>query len=150
MGQVQSEVVNQTQMEQSSSSSNISQPATSMESLIAEAVAYGDDENKSLDVKAQKALECPCIADLRSGPCGVQFSEAFLCFLKSTSEEKGSDCVHPFVALQNCIKANPDAFSKEVLEDEVKEEEPPHEIKVIPPEWSREPKRPKPKPKPKL
>lgn len=37
---------------------------------------------------AQKALECPCIADLRSGPCGFQFSEAFLCFLKSTSEEK--------------------------------------------------------------
>ncbi|KAK1556177.1 hypothetical protein Q3G72_000124 [Acer saccharum] len=150
MGQVQSEAVDQTQMEQSSSSSNITQPATSMESLIAEAVAYGDDENESLDAKAQKALECPCIADLRSGPCGVQFSEAFLCFLKSTSEEKGSDCVHPFVALQNCIKANPDAFSKEVLEDdEVKkeEEEPPHEIRVIPPVWSKEPKSPKPKPK---
>ncbi|KAK0575386.1 hypothetical protein LWI29_038266 [Acer saccharum] len=148
MGQVQSEAVDQTQMEQSSSSSNITQPATSMESLIAEAVAYGDDENESLDAKAQKALECPCIADLRSGPCGVQFSEAFLCFLKSTSEEKGSDCVHPFVALQNCIKANPDAFSKEVLEDdEVKkeEEEPPHEIRVIPPVWSKELKSPKPK-----
>lgn len=43
---------------------------------------------QSLDVKAQKALECPCIADLRSGPCGEQFSEAFLCFLKITSEEK--------------------------------------------------------------
>ncbi|TXG57437.1 hypothetical protein EZV62_018750 [Acer yangbiense] len=107
MGQVQSEAVDQTQMEQSSSSSNITQPATSMESLIAEAVAYGDDENE------------------------------------------GSDCVHPFVALQNCIKANPDAFSKEVLEDDEvkKEEEPPHEIKVIPPVWSKEPKSPKPKPK---
>ncbi|KAH7571197.1 hypothetical protein ACOSP7_019841 [Xanthoceras sorbifolium] len=148
MGQVQSEAVDQTQSEQSSSS-NHSQPATSMESLIAEAAAYGNDENGSLDAKAQKALECPCIADLRSGPCGVQFSEAFLCFLKSTSEEKGSDCVHPFVALQNCIKANPDAFSKDVFEeDEVKEEEePPHEYKVIPPEWSEEPKSPKPKPK---
>lgn len=43
---------------------------------------------QSLDAKAQKALECPCIADLRSGPCGDQFSLAFVCFLKSTAEEK--------------------------------------------------------------
>lgn len=43
---------------------------------------------QSLDAKAQKALECPCIADLRSGPCGLQFSEAFVCYLKSTVEEK--------------------------------------------------------------
>ncbi|KAJ8759266.1 hypothetical protein K2173_006786 [Erythroxylum novogranatense] len=85
-----------------------------MESLIEEAIAYGSDKNESLEVKAQKALECPCIADLRNGPCGAQFSDAFLCFLKSTAEEKGSDCVHPFVALQNCIKANPNAFSKDI------------------------------------
>ncbi|KAJ0037878.1 hypothetical protein Pint_21945 [Pistacia integerrima] len=112
-----------------------------------EAAAYGDDENESLDAKAQKALECPCIADLRKGPCGEQFSEAFLCFLKSTSEEKGSDCVHPFVALQNCIKANPNAFSKDILdEDEVKkEEEPPPSptYKIYPPLWSRGPQSPK-------
>jgi hypothetical protein len=43
---------------------------------------------QNVEEMAQKALECPCIADLRSGPCGFQFSEAFLCFLKSTSEEK--------------------------------------------------------------
>lgn len=45
---------------------------------------------QSIDAKAQKALECPCIADLRKGSCGSQFSEAFLCFLKSTAEEKVS------------------------------------------------------------
>lgn len=96
----------------------------SLDSLIAEAAAYGDnDTDQSLEAKAQKALECPCIAHLRSGPCGVQFSDAFVCFLKSTSEEKGSDCVNPFVALQKCIKANPDAFAKEVLEDDKEEEE---------------------------
>jgi len=43
---------------------------------------------QSVEAMAQKALECPCIADLRTGSCGSQFSEAFLCFLKSTSEEK--------------------------------------------------------------
>ncbi|KAF6153405.1 hypothetical protein GIB67_003595 [Kingdonia uniflora] len=116
----------------------------SIEALIAEATAFGDDENESLDAKAQKALECPCIAELRKGPCGTQFSEAFVCFLKSTAEEKGSDCVNPFVALQNCIKENPDAFSKDVLDEEEsdkeEEQQPAQEYKIIPPSWSKEPK----------
>ncbi|KAH7521278.1 hypothetical protein FEM48_Zijuj07G0016000 [Ziziphus jujuba var. spinosa] len=112
---------------------------------VREAAAYGNDGNESLDAKAQKALECPCIADLRSGPCGAQFSEAFLCFLKSTAEEKGSDCVNPFVALQNCSKANPDAFSKDVLEeDEVKnEQEENQQLRIIPPLWTKESQTPK-------
>ncbi|RYQ94488.1 hypothetical protein Ahy_B08g089402 isoform B [Arachis hypogaea] len=38
--------------------------------------------------KVQRALKCPCIADLQTGPCGFQFSEAFFCFLNSTAEEK--------------------------------------------------------------
>ncbi|KAJ9190635.1 hypothetical protein P3X46_001816 [Hevea brasiliensis] len=152
MGQAQSEVastpepeVDQTQSQLSSSvTPHNSRPDTPMESLIAEAVAYGNNENESLDAKAQRALECPCIADLRNGPCGIQFSDAFLCFLKSTAEEKGSDCVHPFVALQNCIKAKPDAFSKDILEEEVKKEEKPaQEYRIIPPKWSRESPSPK-------
>lgn len=51
---------------------------------------------------------------------------------------QGSDCVSPFIALQNCIKANPDAFSKDVLEDESEEEEKVQDYKIIPPSWSRE------------
>ncbi|KAJ4972566.1 hypothetical protein NE237_005740 [Protea cynaroides] len=105
------------QGKQDASVRNNPQP-TSMEALLAEATAFGDDENLSLDAKAQKALECPCVDGLRKGPCGDQFSKAFVCFLKSTAEEKGSDCVHPFVALQNCIKANPDAFPKDVLDED--------------------------------
>ncbi|CAL0335176.1 unnamed protein product [Lupinus luteus] len=114
---------------------------TSLDSILAEAAAYGneDPDSESIEAKAQKALECPCVADLRSGACGSQFSEAFLCFLKSTAEEKGSDCVHPFVALQSCIKANPNAFSKDILgEDESQEVEPIPEYKIIPPRWSKE------------
>lgn len=54
---------------------------------------------------------------------------------------QGSDCVHPFVALQNCIKANPNAFSKDILDDDdevKKEEEPTQEYKIIPPIWAAE------------
>lgn len=111
-------------------------------SLIPEAAAFGEggNENESLEAKAQKALGCPCIADLRNGSCGSQFTETFRCFLMSTPEEKGSDCVHPFVALQSCIKANPSAFSKEILEDEKKEEQQPvqPDHRNIPPLWAKD------------
>ncbi|XP_039137668.1 mitochondrial intermembrane space import and assembly protein 40 homolog [Dioscorea cayenensis subsp. rotundata] len=113
---------------------------TSLEDLIAEATAFGDNnESESLDVKAEKALQCPCVAELRKGPCGTQFSEAFVCFIKSTAEEKGSDCVHPFIALQNCIKANPNAFSEDVLEEDSKDVEV-EEHRIIPPKWAKESK----------
>ncbi|XP_006360851.1 mitochondrial intermembrane space import and assembly protein 40 [Solanum tuberosum] len=150
MGQVQSEAIDN--QSKSTSAADDSQPR-SLDSLIAEAAAYGEDgENESIDEKARKALECPCIAHLRAGPCGNQFSDAFLCFLKSTAEEKGSDCVSPFVALQSCIKANPNAFSKDVLDedddvrkqDEVKTEETPKQgYRIIPPIWSVESKKTK-------
>ncbi|KAM3339015.1 mitochondrial intermembrane space import and assembly protein 40 [Capsicum galapagoense] len=159
MGQVQSEAIDNESQSVSSNSTKHSisaddSPPPSLDSLIAEAAAYGEDgENESIDEKARKALECPCIAHLRAGPCGNQFSDAFLCFLKSTAEEKGSDCVSPFVALQSCIKANPNAFSKDVLEedgddvkkqDEVKTEETPkQEYRIIPPIWAEESKRTK-------
>ncbi|GFS39692.1 Cox19-like CHCH family protein [Actinidia rufa] len=151
MGQVQSSDVAEASVDDHRQQSlspvaddNSTQPP-SMESLLAEAAAFGENENGSLDEKAQKALECPCIADLRNGPCGSQFSEAFLCFLKSTAEEKGSDCVRPFVNLQSCIKANPNAFAKDILEDDEveKEEEPTREYKIHPPIWSVEPRSPK-------
>lgn len=147
MGQAQSTGAEEDQSSQTSSTSPSTQssPQPSLDSLIAEAAAYGDESgSESLEAKAQKALECPCIAHLRSGPCGVQFSDAFVCFLKSTAEEKGSDCVNPFVALQKCIKANPDAFSNDVLEeDEVKKEEKPSaKYTIKPPLWSDESKTP--------
>ncbi|PIN02988.1 hypothetical protein CDL12_24488 [Handroanthus impetiginosus] len=148
MGQAESAIAVEDKSSLTTSTSTATQdsPQPSLDSLIAEAAAYGDeDDNESLEAKAQKALECPCIAHLRSGPCGVQFSDAFVCFLKSTAEEKGSDCVNPFVALQNCIKANSDAFSKDVLEeDDIKKEEKPsspHNFR--PPVWSNESKAPK-------
>nr|CAD1844357.1 unnamed protein product [Ananas comosus var. bracteatus] len=120
-------------------------PPPSMEALVSEAMAFGEDgSEESLDAKVQKALECPCVAGLRSGPCGAQFTEAFACFLRSTAEEQGSDCVSPFIALQNCIKANPNAFSKDVLDEEEEDNESGQEDKkmsnyrIKAPSWSRE------------
>ncbi|XP_066343289.1 mitochondrial intermembrane space import and assembly protein 40 homolog isoform X1 [Miscanthus floridulus] len=160
-------------------------PPSSLEALAAEAMSFDEnDTEESIDVKVQKALDCPCVADLKNGPCGGQFVDAFSCFLRSTEEEKGvpsaessrsvrglgkgvsgkpyprlcnarrlrlepgtfrsqagSDCVKPFIALQDCIKANPEAFSKEILEEEENDEEAEKSnLKVRAPSWSRESK----------
>ncbi|KAL6651081.1 hypothetical protein ACP70R_010006 [Stipagrostis hirtigluma subsp. patula] len=115
--------------------------SSSLEALAAEAMAFDEDDNESIDLKVQKALDCPCVADLKNGPCGGQFVNAFSCFLRSTEEEKGSDCVKPFIALQDCIKSNPEAFSKEVLEEEENDEEAEKSnLKVRAPAWSKESK----------
>ncbi|GJM85634.1 hypothetical protein PR202_ga02105 [Eleusine coracana subsp. coracana] len=117
---------------------------------------------QSIDVKVQKALECPCLDDLKKGPCGSPFIDAFSCYLKSTKEEKvefipaeflvnnnslvglalqGSDCVNPFIAFQHCIKENKETFIKEILEEEENDDEADKSnTKVLPPAWSREPK----------
>lgn len=47
--------------------------------------------------------------------------------------------MNPFVALQNCIKAFPDAFSKEILGDDTKKEEKAaEEYRIHPPIWCNE------------
>ncbi|BAF15283.1 mitochondrial intermembrane space import and assembly protein 40 homolog [Oryza sativa Japonica Group] len=129
-------------VEAAPSSSPSPAPApSSLEALAAEAMSFDEDGNESIDVKVQKALDCPCVAELKNGPCGSQFVDAFSCFLKSTEEEKGSDCVKPFIALQDCIKINPEAFSKEILEEEENDEEAEKSnLKVRAPAWSRESK----------
>ncbi|CAN6249450.1 unnamed protein product, partial [Urochloa humidicola] len=146
MGQVQSQSASPA--EESSppavepSSPSPSPASSSLEALAAEAMSFDEgDTEESIDAKVQKALECPCVADLKTGPCGGPFVDAFSCFLRSTEEEKGSDCVNPFIALQDCIKANPEAFSKEILEEEENDEEADNSnLKVRAPAWSRESK----------
>ena len=43
---------------------------------------------QDLDRKVEEALACPCVADLREGPCGKPFVDAFSCYVKSTAEDK--------------------------------------------------------------
>ncbi|RUS88001.1 hypothetical protein EGW08_004279, partial [Elysia chlorotica] len=44
--------------------------------------------------------ECPCLGGMATGPCGVQFREAFSCFHYSAAEPKGSDCYEAFLTMQ--------------------------------------------------
>lgn len=43
--------------------------------------------------RVSEALACPCVADLKHGPCGAAFVTAFSCFHLSTSQPRGCDCL---------------------------------------------------------
>lgn len=45
-------------------------------------------------------FNCPCLGGMATGPCGVEFREAFSCFHYSEAEPKGSDCYDTFKTMQ--------------------------------------------------
>lgn len=40
--------------------------------------------------------DCPCLGGMAHGPCGDEFREAFSCFVYSTEEPKGVECIDKF------------------------------------------------------
>lgn len=40
--------------------------------------------------------DCPCLGGMAHGPCGEEFKTAFSCFVYSTEEPKGIDCIEKF------------------------------------------------------
>lgn len=48
---------------------------------------------QALDERIAEALDCPCVEDLKSGPCGDLFVRTFTCYQKSRAEPKGCDCL---------------------------------------------------------
>eukprot|EP00850_Spirogloea_muscicola_P024554 SM001040S14114 [mRNA] locus=s1040:201:1445:+ [translate_table: standard] len=66
-------------------------PALTRLTAYAAEIAAGAEAGESeedLEQRARVALECPCVASLRKGPCGAAFSDAFVCFIKSREIEK--------------------------------------------------------------
>lgn len=64
---------------------------------------------------------CPCLGGMATGPCGVEFREAFSCFHYSEAEPKGSDCYDAFKTMQDCMAQYPTVYNQN-LRDEDKEE----------------------------
>jgi len=40
--------------------------------------------------------DCPCLGGMAHGPCGEEFRAAFSCFVYSTEEPKGVECIDKF------------------------------------------------------
>lgn len=55
---------------------------------------------------------CPCLGGMATGPCGVEFREAFSCFHYSEAEPKGSDCYEAFRTMQDCFTQYPTVYNK--------------------------------------
>ncbi|EER25402.1 CHCH domain containing protein [Coccidioides posadasii C735 delta SOWgp] len=66
--------------------------------------------------------DCPCLGGMAHGPCGPEFREAFSCFVYSTEEPKGMDCIDKFKNMQDCFRLHPDVYGSELEEDEVDEQ----------------------------
>ncbi|KAF2502374.1 hypothetical protein BU16DRAFT_521112 [Lophium mytilinum] len=62
--------------------------------------------------------DCPCLGGMADGPCGEQFKAAFSCFVFSTDEPKGMDCIDKFKGMQDCFRAHPDIYGAELEEEE--------------------------------
>jgi len=62
--------------------------------------------------------DCPCLGGMAHGPCGEEFRAAFSCFVYSTEEPKGMDCIEKFKGMQDCFRAHPDIYGAELEEEE--------------------------------
>jgi len=67
--------------------------------------------------------DCPCLGGMAHGPCGLEFREAFSCFVFSEQEPKGIDCVEKFQAMQDCFRRHPEVYSDEIMDDDDDAEE---------------------------
>ncbi|KAF4982205.1 hypothetical protein FZEAL_2089 [Fusarium zealandicum] len=62
--------------------------------------------------------DCPCLGGMADGPCGEDFKTAFSCFVYSTEEPKGMDCIEKFQGMQECFKKYPEIYGAELADDE--------------------------------
>lgn len=53
---------------------------------------------------------CPCLGGMATGPCGVEFRDAFTCFHYSDSDPKGSDCLESFRTMSSCMANYPGVY----------------------------------------
>ncbi|XP_017008665.2 mitochondrial intermembrane space import and assembly protein 40 [Drosophila takahashii] len=61
---------------------------------------------------------CPCLGGMATGPCGVDFREAFSCFQNSTADPKGSDCYDAFTKMRDCFQKYPTVYNKSGGDDD--------------------------------
>ncbi|CAH1114564.1 unnamed protein product [Psylliodes chrysocephalus] len=61
---------------------------------------------------------CPCLGGMATGPCGVEFRNAFSCFHYSDAEPKGSNCYDLFKTMQGCMQKFPTLYNKDLGDDD--------------------------------
>ncbi|EKD18298.1 CHCH domain-containing protein [Drepanopeziza brunnea f. sp. 'multigermtubi' MB_m1] len=67
--------------------------------------------------------DCPCLGGMAHGTCGEEFKAAFSCFVYSTEEPKGVECIEKFKGMQDCFRKHPEEYGSEMEDDEDEVEE---------------------------
>ena len=76
--------------------------------------------------------DCPCLGGMAHGPCGDEFRAAFSCFVYSTAEEKGMDCIPQFQAMQECMEQHPDVYHDDKDEEKSEDTDVTKDINLMP------------------
>ncbi|KAL7914036.1 hypothetical protein GGI35DRAFT_232615 [Trichoderma velutinum] len=77
--------------------------------------------------------DCPCLGGMAHGPCGEEFKTAFSCFVYSTEEPKGMDCIDKFQGMQECFRKYPEIYGSELEEADAAEAEGGEEVAAAAP-----------------
>jgi intermembrane space import and assembly protein 40 len=83
----------------------------------------GEPEGAINPITGEINWDCPCLAEMVKPPCGDNFKAAFSCFVASTTEPKGMDCVDKFKEMQICFKENPDVYGRDGEDDDAFDDE---------------------------
>jgi len=84
---------------------------------------------------------CPCLGGMATGPCGLEFREAFSCFHYSTADPKGSDCRVAFETMQSCMSQYPALYESKGMSADLEDDEIGKEVEQKKPQESSEDKR---------
>lgn len=68
----------------------------SLDSSPGELEEEADQESAFNPETGEINWDCPCLGGMAHGPCGEEFRSAFSCFVYSTEEPKGMDCIDNF------------------------------------------------------
>jgi intermembrane space import and assembly protein 40 len=99
---VQAQLEAQKQKEAASQQQNV-QPSEGGEGGMGGLEAEADQQGAFNPETGEINWDCPCLGGMADGPCGPQFKAAFSCFVYSTDEPKGMDCIDKFKYAQNTI-----------------------------------------------
>lgn len=97
--------------------------AVEREKKAAEEAAAANPQSAVNKETGEINWDCPCLADMVKPPCGDTFKAAFSCFVYSTTEPKGMDCVEKFREMQTCFKEYPEIYGREANDDDDDEDE---------------------------
>ncbi|EEB05198.2 TIM22 inner membrane protein import complex subunit Tim40 [Schizosaccharomyces japonicus yFS275] len=106
-------------------------PAANSAGLVEDIAAEHEDEEAAFDPETGEInWDCPCLGGMAHGPCGEQFKAAFSCFVYSTSEPKGMECLEKFQAMQNCFREHPEMYSDMIADEDATEKDKPHKTET--------------------